>query len=81
MQLKEGETAVIVGDSAFKTNHRFFLTPFLKKKIIGDVARKHFNKKISRARVFVECIIGQLKSKFPVLKNGIRLFSMAKASM
>ena len=71
---------MIVGDSAYKTNHKFLLTPFMKRKLVNDTARQMFNNKVCKARVFVECVIGQLKQRFPVLKNGIRFPDMSKAS-
>ena len=82
--LKKGKrpfkNGLIVGDSAYKTNHKFLITPYLKNKIKKDKKRKKFNRRLCRARVFVECIIGQLKARFPCLKNGIRFQDMLKAS-
>ena len=65
----------ICGDSAYP-NLRKMVTPF--KKVPGLSAgerrrRKKYNRKLSRGRIVVEQAIGQLKMRFPILKNKMRV--------
>jgi hypothetical protein len=64
---------IIIADSAYKGTYPFLATPILDAQAIGNPRKQRYNRKFRRARVSVECGIGQLKAKFQVLKTGIRL--------
>ena len=52
-------------------------TPFRENQI-DDPRKTQFNTAFCRARVSVECTIGKIKARFPILKDGFRFKSMQK---
>ena len=47
------------------------VTPFLNNVIENDIEKAAFNQRLCRARVVVENTIGNLKAKFPILRQGL----------
>ena len=67
-------------NTLFQTRLPFLITPFPTDKILHDKQRESFNRDICGARAVVECGIGQLKSRFRSLKNGLRFRCISKCS-
>ena len=71
--------AMILGDSAYKRNYWFMVTPFLQAQLTDDII-KQFNQAISASRAAVENCFGQLKKRFFCLKGGLRYVKMKKSA-
>ena len=58
----------LLGDAGYSCQYNL-LTPYPRfpKKLTEE--EKHYNKCLSKTRVKVECVIGQMKNKFACLKN------------
>ena len=58
----------LLGDSGYTCQYNL-LTPYPNYPRKLDEQQKYFNKCLSRTRVKVECVIGQIKNKFNCLKT------------
>ena len=58
----------LVGDAGYSCQYNL-LTPYPRYLVKPTEEEKYFNKCLARTRVKVECVIGQMKSKFACLKN------------
>ena len=58
----------------------YLLTPFPDHEVARDIEKAIFNKLFCGKRVVIEHIIGILKRKFKILKNGIPFRDMEKVS-
>ena len=64
----------------FQSTLPWLCTPFLNAVAENDERKKQFNKVFSKCRVVVENVIGILKTRFPILKNGIKFECMKKTA-
>lgn len=63
--LTEPVPFVFIGDGGFKLEP-FLMRPFARESITNDAKKKNFNRRLSRARVVVECAFGIMAQKFRV---------------
>ena len=63
---------LLIADSAYPISP-FLMKPFSQAEATIDPVKRRFNTKICKDRVLVENTLGQLKSRFPMLRTPIRL--------
>lgn len=75
MRLGWGWGGVYFGDSAF-ANTKYMMTKFRKKElsdpVVENAMQKRFNTDVCRLRSVVENAFGNLKAKFPFLRNRMK---------
>lgn len=61
---------VFVGDEAFPLRN-YIMRPFPRQQLASAYDKKHYNYRLSRARMTIECAFGIASSKFRILQKSI----------
>ena len=67
---------LVLGDSAFYAYLPFMAIPYRQAESRADQRKRRYNYDLSKSRVIIEQVIGILKSRFPILRNGLKFKSM-----
>lgn len=63
---------VFVGDEAFPLRN-YIMKPFPRQQLASANDKKHYNYRLSRTRMTIECAFGIASSKFRILQKSIEI--------